>query len=139
MMSAPHFIALGEKALFQGHSIRVKAGGSSMYPLLRENDRLTIEPITTENILKGDILVYKDQSRLIAHRFLKFNQDRIITRGDFSFQADKPFSSEELLGRVVHVERKGKAMNPKSLKWKIMSMISGMLPAYFLLWVKRMS
>jgi signal peptidase I len=79
-----------------------------MYPTLKPGDLVLMIPY---NILKifnikpkvNDIIVYKSpiNGKLVCHRIIEINNDRIITKGDFNPNIDSYTISEEDIIAIV--------------------------------------
>jgi signal peptidase I len=84
--------------------------GYSMYPTLKNGDRGHVEKCTADNIKIGDILVFKSNDKLIAHRLMSIRHENgvrlFIAKGDKNFHFDPPFTEKELIGKVISVEHK---------------------------------
>jgi hypothetical protein len=146
-----------------------------MYPVILDGETLIVEPIAPSAVKVGDIILYKSEEKLIAHRAIsiqKFNtrntqppalslprrshafsvtktgpqssktgssalspqslviqssmtdssarstQYSFILRGDASYSYDEPVYSDQILGKVMAVERNGRNINPYSFKHK---------------------
>jgi signal peptidase len=90
-----------------------------MYPTIRDGETVTVEPVCASEVRRGDILLYQTTSRVIAHRVVEIvgaqNSARVFTlRGDSLRSCDAPVRAEQVLGRVVSVERKGREINLKA-------------------------
>jgi signal peptidase I len=121
--------------LRSGILVRFRAPGYSMYPTILHEDVITVEPIKPEAIKVGDIALYHSENSVIAHRVLKIEnksdihtdsqssalspQSCFILRGDARPVGDNPINAEQILGKVVSVERNGRCINPYSLKVKL--------------------
>ena len=110
------FAALSTEILGQGHLLRFQAGGQSMWPFIRAGDLLTVEPITTNTLKIGDIVFCRlSENRLVAHRLIGFTgQDQSlqwVLRGDAVISFDEIVHSEQVLGRVVRVQRGSKTID----------------------------
>jgi signal peptidase I len=135
--------------LTNGHRVRFRAPGYSMYPTILHQDVITVEPVDAFAVKVGDIILYRVQQSLIAHRVVKIlkrseknshsapqgPQDRsgspfgarpstsetlsFILRGDARPFSDEPINAEQILGKVVSVERDNRGINPYSLKVKL--------------------
>jgi len=103
---------LSKEILGRGSSVRIPVIGSSMYPLFRKGDNIFIEPVGIERISIGDVIVCQRGKRMVAHRLMKIyqNNERItlVTKGDTFPDFDDPIYPEEVLGKVVAVERNGR-------------------------------
>jgi signal peptidase I len=107
------FQRLSTDLLQSGYGVRFRPGGFSMYPTIRDGEAVTVEPIRAHEVRRGDILLYRRERRVIAHRVvgiaLGANAKRVFTlRGDSLSSCDAPVKQEQVLGRVVSVERKGR-------------------------------
>jgi signal peptidase I len=121
--------------LTNGLKVKFRAPGYSMYPTILHEDVITVEPIRPEVVQVGDIVLYRNENSVIAHRIIKIeNQSSIridsqssvlstqsffILRGDARPVCDDPINAEQILGKVVSVERNGRCINPYSLKLRL--------------------
>jgi signal peptidase I len=113
---------LASEVLRSSGRLRLKVTGWSMLPSVWPGDTLVVESVSSEHVSEGDIVLFGRDRRLFAHRVVPATndaQDRgILTRGDAMPQPDAPVSANELLGRVTHIERNGKCIEPsKSLRF----------------------
>lgn len=117
------FIDMSTELLRQGQSVRFRAPGLSMYPAIKEGETITVAPISSFDIKRGDILLYLIGKKIIAHRVVSINREKsnfaahsralnpqlIFTlRGDASVTCDDPVEAKQILGKVVFVERRGR-------------------------------
>src|ERR1700756_4442718 len=97
--------------LGSGGNVRLAARGHSMLPTLWPGDLLTIEPTCLGQVCPADVILYRRCERFFIHRVLQKSSstgsDRptLVTRGDSMSGLDAPVVPEELLGKVVSVER----------------------------------
>lgn len=102
---------LRETLLEGGRRAVVTVTSSSMEPTLRQGDRITIEGTDPSRLRRGDIVVYESPlAGLVVHRLMwrvpPFGAPRVaFTKGDALLYLDRPFAIQEVLGRVVGVER----------------------------------
>lgn len=86
--------------------------GWSMFPTIRPEDVLVVEPATSTDISAGDIVLYENGRQLVAHRVLtKVTSPAgvtIQTQGDAVAAADAPVSVGSVLGRVSYIQRNGR-------------------------------
>src|SRR5215468_7210395 len=91
--------------------LRLSAFGYSMLPTIYPGDILTIRRETVPAIQPGDVVLYARGDRFFIHRNLHCTRTdfgiALVTRGDSMPHADEPVTAEELLGRVVNIERGG--------------------------------
>ena len=135
--------------LLNGHKVKFRAPGYSMYPTILHDDVITVEPVDPSAVRVGDIVLYQNESSLIAHRIIKIlkrsernsrsapqgPQDRsappikagtstsetllFILRGDARPACDDPVAAEQILGKVVLVETNGRRIDPYCRRIKL--------------------
>lgn len=95
-------------------TLEIKMQGYSMYPTLKDGDTARVEKCTPENVKPGDILVFKQHGKFIAHRLIKIDTSQsarmLIAKGDNNRHFDNPFHESELIGKVIsihHLNNKG--------------------------------
>ena len=116
--------------LQDGYSVNFSAPGHSMYPTIMANEKILVAPIDPAAVRTGDIILYRSNGSLIAHRVTlikKMNPDAISTNPDWSFilkgdasaTCDKPVKVEQILGKVMAIERNGCSIDPYSMTHKL--------------------
>jgi signal peptidase I len=151
--------------LKDGYKVSFSAPGHSMYPTILANESVLVEPVEPLTVHKGDIILYRSNGSLIAHRVLGVVRDDkadefsslidafspevrlpqgnapvklgkgntsqdpkhcssseklfFILRGDASRTFDEPVKSDQILGKVISIERNGNSLNPYSLQHKL--------------------
>lgn len=109
---------IGFLLLAEGKTIRVRAGGTSMYPSIKPGSVIFIKPLEKDaGPLPGEIIAWKKDSGIVVHRLIKSykqkGQNFFVTRGDSSPAEDEPVLLEQIAGKVVRVENsKGKPVPP---------------------------
>ena len=102
------FVDLSTELLQNGRSIRFWAHGMSMKPTILHGDFVTVEPIEPSEIRRGDIVLYRDRDHVIAHRVVGLTASkRFLFCGDGRETPDPPVRPDQILGRVVALERDG--------------------------------
>jgi len=95
-----------EMVLKNGRAV-MKFYGSSMSPFLKEGCRVVVEPVCDEPIRIGDIVCFRSEERLVAHRVISSHRSNgcqyFLTKGDHCLRADAPLTRGEIAGRVVAV------------------------------------
>jgi ribosomal protein S18 acetylase RimI-like enzyme len=91
----------------RGAPLRSAALGSSMAPFIRDHDILTIAPLGDRRPQIGDVVAFarRGGDRLLIHRVVAHAGDGWRIRGDSAWTDDGVASRDEILGRVVRVER----------------------------------
>jgi hypothetical protein len=127
--------------LQEGYKVSFNAPGHSMFPTIMANETIVVEPIDPGTVRMGDIILYRTNGRLIAHRVVGINVPLddgsssrsdpeaqssglsphclFILRGDASPACDAPVKAGQILGKVVSIQRNGRSIEPYSFKYKI--------------------
>ena len=105
---------LAGEVLTSSGSLRLRVTGWSMLPAISPGDTLVIEPARSESVGKGDIVLFRRDGRLFAHRVSGKSGSaadfQIVTQGDGMANPDPPVSSSQLLGKVSFVVRDGRSL-----------------------------
>jgi len=109
------FADLSQEVLKRGQRLRFQVKGDSMFPAVRDGDTLDVEPLTSQRVRKDDIVFYKSpRGMMVAHRAVRvFDAGgalRVVARGDANTGEAEEVDAREVLGRVVAVERRGRAL-----------------------------
>lgn len=84
--------------------IELPAQGDSMFPMIREGDRCRFVKVQAEGIRRGDIVLFIQQGRLVAHRYYDCTEvnGQLFYRlkGDANAGFDQPVQSENILGKL---------------------------------------
>ncbi len=117
--------------LRQGYGVRFYAKGWSMHPTIRDGELITVEPVIPSQVKRRDILLHYNGRRVIAHRVVRMAKRMsllnpqtaaidasFVLRGDASSTCDGPVDADQILGKVVTVERNGRLIDLDS--WKSM-------------------
>ena len=110
-LSGPALLQLIRETLLRGSAIKFQAKGFSMSPFIRDNDIITISPLTNKSISYGDIVAFvcPITEKLVVHRVVKRNgKGAVCIAGDNLPKPDTTVSEERILGRVTSIERNGK-------------------------------
>ncbi len=93
----------------------IEAKGFSMWPFLKQTDKLIIKKVTIEDLMVGDAILYQTNNQIVCHRLLKKVRDRgrylLYTRGDNSSSSLELISEKMLLGKAIGILRNGKMIN----------------------------
>ena len=95
------------KSLRKGDQVRFKVVGKSMRPLIELGDWVCVQPYSNLNQPKiGDIVLIKKLETFLVHRIIQMNEVFFITQGDCSRTIDPPNQSDDILGKVVLIEKR---------------------------------
>jgi hypothetical protein len=74
-----------------------------MWPAIADGELLRIEPLNSA-LKVGDIVLFRGEQGLKAHRIVRRRGARLVTQGDSSHEADGEVSYQQVLGLVVAKE-----------------------------------
>jgi hypothetical protein len=142
--------------LQNGHMVRFKAPGHSMFPTIMANETVLVEPISPVAVNRGDIILYRCNGNLVAHRVMAIVTDTaandyssllqafsasgrgvcknnkkcstgsrrlFILRGDAAGSFDEPVEADQVLGKIVSIQRWGRNHDPYSIKHRFVGMV----------------
>jgi len=121
LLARDDFAALTQDVLARGGIMRFTARGSSMRPFIHSDDVLIVHPIEEgQSPQIGDVLLCRlSYGRMVAHRLLRFRPGALLLLGDACASPDGWVKSEDVLGRVVSIERNGQSFLPNRLLVRI--------------------
>ncbi len=109
--------------LGQGYSVRFSAPGTSMGSTIRDGETITVAPAVPSQIRRGDIVAYRRGYHIVAHRVVRVERHNespaFLMRGDAAMSCDPPVTREQILGKVVSVERRGRQRKVSSRPAKL--------------------
>ncbi len=116
----PHTVLreIGFMLLTEGKTIRIRADGNSMYPSIKSGSIIFIEPYEPgTKPRRGEIIAWTRDSGFVVHRLVSIYSQKMqmhyVTRGDSCAGEDKPVTIDQIVGKVVRVERpEGKVVPP---------------------------
>jgi signal peptidase I len=136
------FIDLIGELLGCGHSVRFRANGKSMHPTIEDGEEIVVEPVAPSTVKVGDVLLYRSHRSVIAHRVVRIVTTlhpqslsldspssalschcSFILRGDNSDSCDDPVEAEQVLGKVVAIERDGHLIALDTWSAKVMQAV----------------
>jgi hypothetical protein len=107
------FTTLVAEALTTGAVVRFSAEGTSMHPAISDGDVITIAAVSPDEVVRGDVLLYRNDKRVLAHRVVEVTTrgvERVFRlRGDARDTSDPPVGAEAVVGKVISVSRDGRA------------------------------
>ena len=106
-------LKLSRDMLEKGKSIRFQAKGWSMHPFIRDGDFIVVSPVKSSSIRKGDIVFYSNaENKIIVHRIIRKYKQKgrmtVLVKGDASFSSPEKMDIQNVLGKVIAIERNGR-------------------------------
>ena len=106
-------LELSKDIFRKGKSIRFQAKGWSMRPFIRDGDFIVVSPIKNSSIKTGDVVFYlTTENKVMVHRVIrkhkKGNRMIMFIKGDATFSSPEKVEMQNVLGKVVAVERNGR-------------------------------
>jgi signal peptidase I len=105
-----------------GKETRIKISGQSMHPLITDGAAVLIKH-TTEGIAPGAIIAYQRDSLIVVHRVIKIKKEKdkkvFITKGDFNRHLDPPVGEDEVLGKVVEIQKEERTIDLNKRFWRL--------------------
>jgi len=100
--------------LLRNDTFRFRVAGWSMYPTLCKGDRLTLEPVSSDHLQVGDLVLFHRQfphgRRLVCHRLVAVDAThgdlQLVTKGDAMTGDGEIIQPEQVLGKVVAVKER---------------------------------
>lgn len=108
-------LELAAEVLRSSGELRFVACGASMIPAIFPGDVLIVRSQPVDRARRGDVVLWSREGRFYAHRVVHTvntgGRTAIVTRGDVLPQNDLPVGSDEFLGHVCGVIRRGKRID----------------------------
>ena len=124
MGSSPsgRFVDVSCDLLARGYGVRFRAAGGSMRPAVCDGDVITVVPATRPSLDTGNVILYRRDGRLFAHRVVSAAGDggafrEVVLRGDALPACDPPVDASQVVGELVSVDRAAR----RSLTERLMS------------------
>ena len=123
MRGSSAFPSVVRELLERGKSVRFQVRGVSMRPWIRNGDLITASPLSGP-VRFGDVVLYcLENDRFFIHRVLwrapAWAETKFFIKGDACFSGPDMVPMENILARVVAVERQGRKTRLDSLWRKI--------------------
>lgn len=105
-------LPIAQEILAKGARLRFCARGESMLPFIQDSDVLTITPLFSSLPRLGEVVafVHPDSHNFTVHRVIRARRHQYLLKGDSVRTVDGWIHLCNILGRVISVERLGKAV-----------------------------
>lgn len=118
------------EVILKGKELKMTVKTDSMFPLLNPGDKIVVRKCIDDNLLCGDVIVYMIDYVSYVHRFIfkqkKDDQFFLITKPDKAFFFNTPIPLNQLIGRIIAVEKKRLNINLESIFWKAINRFLGL-------------
>lgn len=109
-------LEVSKELLALGYKVSFRATGTSMEPTIMDGDVITISALNERRLRCGEIVFIKtDLGRPIIHRVVSLqdmsDQNLIQTCGDNASVKDNPVEKQQVLGKIIEVQRGGKCVS----------------------------
>jgi ATP-binding cassette subfamily B protein len=120
--STLNLMELAEILLDDNQALSFNMLGFSMYPALKPGDRGVVEKTELSKLKIGDIIVFKSNAKLVAHRLIRIEESGtekvFIAKGDKNTHSDEPVEIQGIVGRITSFERNKKTVKGDSNRMK---------------------
>ena len=98
------FHLLSSDLIAAGYGLRFQAVGRSMLPTIQDGEIVHVQPVATNMLRVGDIVLLRTGEQFKAHRIIGKRGQCFITRGDAGVNTDGEIRCDQILGRVTAKE-----------------------------------
>jgi signal peptidase I len=134
-------LKLSRELLERDISIRFRVRGFSMRPSIQDGDFITVSSIENSSLKIGDVVFYSTaENNVIVHRVInKYGKNgnmNSLIKGDAGFGPPERVNSQDVLGKVVAIERNGRERRLDTKLYRIIGLFfAGISP--FNHWIYR--
>ena len=105
--------SLSREVLSEQSPLYFSVRGGSMWPLIRNGDRVLLRRVREEQLERGDIFCFSTPRRWVVHRLIARLREargevRLLTRGDANWCSFESTAPDQVQGRVVAIRRAGR-------------------------------
>lgn len=98
--------------------VRLKVTGASMIPAVWPGDILTVRRCDISEMHPGQIVLYRREEKLVAHRITCVRGDLLTTQGDSLPHEDPPIRESNIVGLAVLLVRNRRRLHLKQSRWQ---------------------
>lgn len=123
-------VELAREKLAQSSLVRLRVSSDSMAPLIEQGDTVLVRSVHPRDLRRGDLLLVERDGSFLVHRLVAAGAHDVQTKGDNVSHADPAVALQEVLGRVVAVERGGRRIELEEGRWPLVNRSLGLLGWY---------
>lgn len=101
-----------------------------MAPMIEQGDTVLIRSVHSQQLRRGDLLLVERDGYFLVHRLVAAGAHYIRIKGDNVSHADPVMELQEVLGRVVAVEKGGRRIELEEGRWPLVNRSLGLLGWY---------
>ncbi|MCK5512746.1 MAG: hypothetical protein KAI96_08040, partial [Thermodesulfovibrionia bacterium] len=120
-----HWLQTVRETIRSEKAISLQVTSGCMKPIICPQDRVIVRESRLENLKPGDIVLFERDSTLHVHRFLKkcfYDKECfLLSKADTSLLADEPVPEAQLLGKVIRIVKKARAIDLERLQGRVMN------------------
>jgi len=116
------FESAGRQLADGNHSVDIPITGGSMGVSLPDGTLIRVTLGDGTSCSAGDVVVFRQQQEIVAHRALARAREYLITRGDARIAPDQPVPFARVLGRVTGVVAARSSVEPPRMprrRWPV--------------------
>ena len=113
------FLEVSGHLLGGGYGICFLAEGESMHPTIRHGELVTVAPARPADIEADNIVLCRNRRGIVAHRVVRIEplgrgRHAFVLCGDVPAAGEEDVAPHQVVGRLVSVVRRGRAIDPGS-------------------------
>lgn len=120
--------------------IDVRVEGTSMRPLMRPGDTVSLRLAEASELKTGDLIAFRQDENLIVHRLIRARKlDKslwLCQKGD-NLSGWSWISADKVLGKVESIRGRGKELNMSTRPWTWMNRVMGTLGFFWVSTVEK--
>ena len=89
-----------------------------MLPAIWPGDVITVRHRGWSDLRPGQIVLYRHEGRLIAHRIQSLSVGRMVTKGDSLAAVDPLVEESEVIGQIVRISRGSRTISTEQALWQ---------------------
>jgi len=106
-----------------------------MRPFIQDGDFITVSPVGSSSVRIGDVVFYSTaEDNVIVHRVVnKYGKDgnmNLVIKGDASFSSPEKVDIQNVLGKVVAIERNGRKRNLETRFYRTLNLLFARLSPF---------
>jgi signal peptidase I len=95
--------------LFKNRNIiNVRAKYNSMFPFIKNGDKIVLRKISPSDIQAGFIYAYLRDNEIIMHRFIRFENKKLLFKGDNNLTFDILVDQNDVIAQLYFVIKENK-------------------------------